>query len=127
VRRSARMSEAPAPCAEYCKPLSAVNLNGRYLAGNSGYRGPGVASRFGPVPDVAGPEGAVGHAESYHESPCVESVGIIHAHISNPLTGSAPRPQVLCICIADLVFHDYRLWRGATRTPWWVRGIWSAT
>ena len=51
------------------------------------------------------PDGAVGHAESYHESPCVESVGIIHAHISNPLTGGAPRLQILCIRIADLVFH----------------------
>ncbi len=49
------MSEAPAPCAEYCKPSSAVNPNGRYLAGNSGYRGPGVGSRFGPVLDVADP------------------------------------------------------------------------
>src|SRR5882757_9809641 len=32
------------------------------------------------------------HAVSYHESPSVESVGIMHAHISNPLTGSSPRP-----------------------------------
>ena len=65
-------------------------------------------------PGCRRPEGAVGHAVSYHESPCVETVGIMHAHIPN-LTGSAARPSILCIRIAGLVFRDYRLWRGSQR------------